>query len=194
MVKFWCFMVLFSTLRCNLWPHPCPKIWYFVLSNEVYYKRVMMNSFCQESTNFFISATFLPLNHSNFQLTPSWPLLWSQQKSKFMFPHKSWSFQLIWAFFRFFFPQITKQIAKIEDVLRIAKKSVKFQNFLIFYLPQLIIHHKKAFLAACRMQRHSPRSQYFRVFLSHCFPFSSSSHVFYPKPVLLSIIGIDIAN
>ena len=80
-----------------------------------------------------------PLGH------PSFSALESPKGQKSCFHISLDHFQLILAFFRIFFPQITKKNAKIENVLKIAKKWAKFQNFAIFDLHQHMIHQKKAF-------------------------------------------------
>ena len=62
-----------------------------------------------------------------------------------MFQHKFGSFPSALNHFLNLFPQITKKIAKIEIVQKIAKEWVKFQNFAISDLHQHIIHQKKGF-------------------------------------------------
>ena len=67
------------------------------------------------------------------------------KRSKIMFPHNFGSFPTDLSLFQNFFSTNHKKNAKIENILKIAKKWAKFQNFTILDQNQHIMHQKKAF-------------------------------------------------
>ena len=73
-----------------------------------------------------------------------------------MFPHNFGSFPTDLSLFQNFFSTNHKKNAKIENILKIAGKLAKFQNFKIFDLRQHIIHQKKAFFLY-RIQFHTEK-------------------------------------